>query len=110
MKWNPKNIRETMYPLLVLNWLTGVGLTDYPIGNRRPRLFLIGVIAILIFAWTCSIYTEYIPCHETKGTLIRLSKVNLYFDTLVATSAMLIGWLNREVSDNTGNLFSKKLY
>lgn len=101
MKIYLKNFRETMYPLFILNWLTGLGLTNYPIGNRRHQLFLLPIITIAIFFWMTSLLIDFqfISCFNSssKGHNTR-SKVLLYFETLTATFAIFNGWFNREVS------------
>lgn len=89
-----------MYPILILNWLVGLGLADYPVGNSRNKLFLIVVILIATSFWMTNIYYDNMCMAVTRhGLAIQLYTMMRYFNTLVATSSIIIGWMYRKVHD-----------
>lgn len=101
MKWRPKNIRETAYPLLALNWLMGLGLNDYPVGNRRNKLFLIAVIIIAIIYSVQSPLYIILQCHGGVKSLFLIRKVMYFLEAFIAVFAIIHGWFYRKVSDNS---------
>lgn len=99
MKWRPKNIRESMYPVLVLKWLIGLGQVDYPVGNLRHKLFIIAILLIASFFWVAIYYFENVPCllKQNHDLTITLFSAMRYMHTFTASSSIMIGWHYRKV-------------
>ncbi|XP_051167964.1 uncharacterized protein LOC127285819 [Leptopilina boulardi] len=96
MNWRPKNIRESVYPLLILNWITGLGFNDYPIGNKRNYLFLIPIFIITSLFWCITYVNIQSFSIAFKDVQNHLFPITLLLNTMAATSAMIYGWFNRQ--------------
>ena len=98
MKWRPTNFKESMYPILMLNWLVGFGLIDYPVGNSRHKLF--GIFILLTVALLClgTYYYESLPCFYAQkfGLAIKLYRFLRLANTF-GSSCTFIGWCYRKV-------------
>ncbi|XP_043465790.1 uncharacterized protein LOC122500771 [Leptopilina heterotoma] len=98
MKLYFEKIKRAIMPILIVNWLIGLGPVQYPIGNSRGQFSFIFVLLIA----SCYLFVSYTEllgsCSDTNVHSFDylVFSVNRYLNTFTAITSLIIGWLNRK--------------
>lgn len=60
MVWYPKKLKDALLPILILNWISGLGIFEYPPG--KPRFFFSFIYLIILLSGYL-----YVPFTEGFG-------------------------------------------
>ena len=98
--WSPKNLNQALIPIVVLNWLSGLGLVQYPVGNSRRNWNLIFVMLIVSSFWFANVIFEFNSCANADAHSLDVMVFTMlrYFNSLTASLSLIIGWYSRQVS------------
>ena len=78
---------------MVLNWITGLNVLEYPLGKARPVLTFIYTFAINFIYWRVT-YAEKMTTSNQHLNLIEIDifKLLKYFNMFIATFSVLVSW------------------
>lgn len=100
MKLYFEKIEQAIVPILIVNWLIGLGPVQYPIGNSRREFSFIFVLLIA----SCYSYVSYTElfgsCTKTNANSLDylVFTANRYLNTFTAIVSLTVGWFSRKVS------------
>lgn len=99
IKYKPKNLTESLLPILIINWIIGHQIIQYPLGNFEFFQTIVYSIFALIIYGTCSYFS--ISClHETEWFEYDFSNylIIVSINGFISTAIIILGWINKNVS------------
>ncbi|XP_033231711.1 uncharacterized protein LOC117182715 [Belonocnema kinseyi] len=92
MKWRPKTLHNAMLPIMILTWVTGLSLFEYPL--QTPQL---GLSFVYIFINTSAYYYAYshepiIEILNQNGIRHIVFKILKYANFFISACCVIIGW------------------
>ncbi|XP_033209796.1 putative gustatory receptor 28b [Belonocnema kinseyi] len=106
IKWSPKNIHDSMLPIMILNWIMGLSIWEYPLGKPRPVITFIYVLLMNSLYWFLVLSAQQEVNLENLTTIGKnIFAVIIYFNTIIAVSSIIIGWYHyKELKANIERL------
>lgn len=96
-QWEPKNIHDSIVPVLILNWITGLNIFEYPLAKPRPVFTFIYVLLLnfsyLFVAFSTRSVKNQGVTQIGRNIFLLIVCVNVF----VGTCSILIGWYNYKV-------------
>ena len=97
MARHPKSLREALLPILIMNWISGMGIIEFPVG--KPRKF-ISIIYVAFFIFGCLYLSmKYTDCQmgpsSSPGSYV-LQALNIY-NKLIVLISIFYCWYYQKV-------------
>lgn len=100
VKVQPKNIQNAIFPIMILNWLTGFSIIEYPKNNPRPILSFI-YVSLCIFAYISAYFVDFHDKYHDNNEIRK--DIFLYLkhcNSVISFCCIVIGWYNYKVDGN----------
>ena len=97
MKWQPKNIQEALFPIVMLNWFAGLTYLEYPLGKPRPLITLIHIFStftVYLYAMYNDPFSYICDANELRKAIFKYFK---YINLSIAICSIIHGWYNYKV-------------
>lgn len=98
IKWRPQNLYDSVLPISILNWITGLNILEYPMGKSRP------MFTYIYTSLNVSLYWFIYFFNNSKLNFNFLNKVAshvfmsvMYMNSFISTFSILINWYYNKV-------------
>ena len=99
MAWYSQKLKDTLLPILIVNWILGLGIVEYPLG--KPRLFISLIYVIILICGYLYVPvtqgTNICNLRPTATVIIHLDNIILFFHIFIALSSIIICWYYQKV-------------
>ncbi|XP_051172656.1 uncharacterized protein LOC127288976 [Leptopilina boulardi] len=92
LKWDPKNIHDSIVPILILNWITGLNIFEYPLSKPRPAFTFIYVLLLNFSYWFFGFSARHVTSQGETQIGKNVYVLIVYVNVFIGTSSILIGW------------------
>ncbi|XP_043466048.1 putative gustatory receptor 28b [Leptopilina heterotoma] len=94
-KWEPSNIHDSIVPVLILNWITGLNMFEYPLSKARPFFTFFYVLLLNLSYWIVVLNVRSMQNHDEVRQIGRnIFILIVYINSCVATISIVFGWIN----------------
>lgn len=96
--WHPKKLKDALFPISVINWITGLNIFEIPVGHRRPILSLIYLMIMIILYYYIP-FSKGISVCSTEGHVVGQMIFNIiwFYNGFVGLVSIMIGWYYQQV-------------
>ncbi|OXU27135.1 hypothetical protein TSAR_013001 [Trichomalopsis sarcophagae] len=92
-------ISKSVLPVLIVNWIFGIGVIEYPLGNPHPIFsFIYSLISVILFAALaiCNYFNIDLFIKVTPGIAVPI-KVIYFSQIILVMSTVILGWYRSKV-------------
>lgn len=93
-----EDMEKPFLPVLILNWIFGIGIIQYPI--RKPHRIISCIYTLIILAiygfLTWKTYPSYVESGAAKKTP-RMERMFFFLNFIVTVSVLISGWFQTKV-------------
>ncbi|XP_033231707.1 putative gustatory receptor 28b [Belonocnema kinseyi] len=96
--WHSKKLKDVFFPILVINWITGLNIVEIPVGHRRPILSFIYLMIMIIFYYYIP-FSKGLSICRTEGHVVgqMLFEIIWFYNGFVGLISIMIGWYYQKV-------------
>ena len=95
----PKKLKDAIFPIFVVNWLSGLNIVEFPIGYPRPFLSVIYVLIMMILyyynTFMGGIYSLDSSNMPTSSAIIL--NIFWFYNAFFGLVAIILSWHNQKV-------------
>ena len=99
MVWYPKKLKDALLPILIINWISGLGIVEYPLGTPRFFFSFIYMIILLSGYFYVPVTQGFDVCNLNQNTNpgAILLDVMWTFNYFIFIGNIIICWNNQKV-------------
>ena len=110
--WHPKNLKDILFPLQLINWISGLNVMEIPVGHPRRTLSLFYIIIMMILYYYIPLVYGPSVCYsesgKNEGEL--LFTIIWTYNIIIGLVLIIINWHYQKVILDLYNFFNKRKF